>query len=140
MGGEIRPLGDRLKVLPLVPREKTAGGIVMPEASDARDRPMEGVVLAVGRGRLLDSGALVPLECQTGDVVQFGKFAGIHVFDEQVGYDVLLMREDEALGRKLRGDLDMTRHGTLDSYHVPGDPRCSTCRAGGVGETSTAAR
>lgn len=137
---EILPLGDRLKVLPLVPRATTRNGILMPEATAERERPMEGVVLALGRGRALESGAVVPLECQLGDVVQFGKYAGIHVFDEAVGHDVLLMREDEALGRKLVSSVNRVHHDDYPTLHVAGDPRCATCRAGGVGATSSSTR
>lgn len=125
-------------MLPLVPKETTAGGVIMPERTAERDRPMEGIVLAVGRGRPLDSGAIIPLECESGDVVQFGKFAGIVVFDEVVGYDVLLLREDEALGRKQK--LSLVNHEGHDHPHVPGDPRCATCRAGGAGAVSTSTR
>jgi len=125
---EIHPLGDRLKVLPLRPPEKSAGGIVLPEASEARDRPLEGLVLAVGRGRQLESGAVVPLECQVGDVVQFGKYSGIYTSDEVVGFDVLLMREDEALGRKLAETLPRITHAPGHHRHIAGDPRCEVCR------------
>ena len=129
-GASIHPLGDRLKVLPLKPAEATQGGILMPEASEGRDRPLEGIVLAVGRGREFDNGRLVALECQIGDVVQFGKYAGIFVFDAAVGHDVILMREDEALGRKLERDITFVVHVGYARPHVPGDPRCERCRAG----------
>lgn len=135
--GEIRPLGDRLKVLPLTPRAMTRGGILMPEASEARDRPMEGLVLAVGRGRAIDSGMLVELECVVGDVVAFSKYAGIVVYDEAVGHDVLLMREDEALGRRA---VAFTSHEAWPIAHVPGDPRCPICRAGTVDAAPAATR
>lgn len=111
----IYPLGDRIKVLPLKASETFAGSkLVAPETSEHRDKPKEGVVLEIGRGRQLDNGMLVPLECEPGDVVQFSKYAGVVVFDEQVGFDVLLMREEEALGRKKRYDLPDV---------LPGDPR-----------------
>lgn len=110
----IYPLGDRLKVLPLRMPETTKGGIVIPDAAEARQRPQHGVVLGAGRGKTLESGAVVPLECEPGDVVAFGKYAGIVVFDELVGFDVLLMREDEALGRQRRDELPVV---------LAGDPR-----------------
>jgi len=89
-------------------------------------------VLATGRGRLLDNGAVMTLECEPGDVVQFGKYAGIYVFDSSIGQDVILMREDEALGRKLRVDVVMAwvSHQGYALPHVPGDPRCEQCRSG----------
>lgn len=124
----IHPLGDRLKVLPLRPPEKTEGGIIMPETSQVRERPMEGIVLSVGRGRQLETGGVVPLECEPGDVVQFGRYAGIYVHDDLVGHDILLMREDEALGRKLAEELPRVSHGAGHQRHVAGDPRCDVCR------------
>lgn len=108
----IHPLADRIKVLPLLPQDKTKGGIIIPDAH--KDRPVEGIVLAVGRGKLLDSGVLVPIEVEEGDVVQFGRYAGIHVPDDDLGLDVILMRDEEVLGRKLRTELPDP---------LPGDPR-----------------
>lgn len=115
----IYPLGDRLKVLALLAPDVTKGGIVIPDAAEVRQRPQHGVVLEVGRGRTLESGAVVPLECEPGDVVAFGKYAGIVVFDAELGLDVLLMREDEALGRQKRGELPAA---------LPGDPRLVEAR------------
>src|SRR5262245_57858618 len=126
----VYPLGDRLKVLPLKPAEATAAGIVMPEASESRDRPLSGLVLAVGRGRETTAGLVVELECEEGDVVHFGKYAGIYVFDESLGQDVILMREDEALGRQMARDIELVLHDGYHVRHVPGDPRCEQCRAG----------
>jgi chaperonin GroES len=117
----IYPLGDRLKVLPLRRPESTRGGILMPETSEERERPKEGIVLAVGVGRCgeYDGAVRYPLECEVGDVVQFGKYAGIVVFDDEVGFDVLLMREDEALGRKRRDELPA---------EIEGDPRLAATK------------
>jgi len=126
----VYPLGDRLKVLPLKPAETTESGIVIPEVSERRDRPMAGIVLAVGRGRETMAGLTVELECEEGDIVHFGRFAGIYVYDESVGQDVLLMREDEALGRQLANDIELVLHEGYHVRHVPGDPRCEQCRAG----------
>jgi len=126
----VYPLGDRLKVLPLTPAEATPSGIVIPEASESRDRPLEGIVLALGRGRERDNGVLLPLECRVGDVVQFGKYAGIYIWDSEVGHDVILMREDEALGRSLAGDIARIMHTGYPLPHIPGDPRCQQCRTG----------
>jgi chaperonin GroES len=130
MRAVIHPLGDRLKVLPLVPAEATSGGIVMPETTEARDRPLEGLVLAVGRGADDVRGVTLPLECEVGDIVVFGRYAGIYIHDRVIEQDVLLMREDEALGRIFRLDVELVRHETCDFEHVPGDPRCLQCRAG----------
>jgi len=130
MTATVYPLGDRLKVLPLRPAEATAAGIVMPETSDARDRPLAGIVLAVGRGQRTDNGYLIELECEEGDVVHFGKYAGIYIHDDSIGQDVILMREDEALGRSMAQDLELVMHDGYNVRHVPGDPRCKQCRAG----------
>jgi chaperonin GroES len=108
----IYPLGDRIKVLPLLAEGVTKGGIVIPDA--AQERPLEGIVLAVGRGTLLDDGRVMPIELEVGDVVQYSKYAGIHVPDEDLALDVVLMRVEECLGRKLRADLPSP---------IPGDPR-----------------
>src|SRR5262245_28718251 len=125
----ILPLGDRLKVLPLRPPEATPSGILIPEVSAERERPLSGLVLAGGRGTT-QGGVLAPLECLPGDVVYFGKYAGIYVFDAEIGQDVMLMREAEALGRQKEGDIALVEHDGHHGLHVPGDPRCEQCRAG----------
>lgn len=109
---KVYPTGDRIKVLPLLPQTKTKGGIVIPET--ARDRPIEGVVLAVGRGKLLASGILVPLEMEPGDVVQFGKHAGIYVRDAEIDLEVIIMRDEEVLARQRAAELPAV---------LPNDPR-----------------
>jgi chaperonin GroES len=123
---ELLPLGDRLKVLPLKPPIVTKGGILMPESSQARDKPLSGLVLAIGRGRQLESGTVVPLECAEGDIVHFSKYAGVTVYDDAVGHEVLLIREDEALSRQRADDILVVTHNGA-AGHVPGDPRCELC-------------
>ena len=90
----LHPLGDRLIVKALEKEEKTRGGIVLPDS--AKERPQEGKVLAVGKGRLLEDGTVKPLEVKAGDRVLFGKYAGteIKVDDDEV----LILREEDILG------------------------------------------
>lgn len=89
----IRPLGDRVVVRRLEEETKTAGGIYIPDS--ATEKPSEGEVVAVGKGRIADNGDLIPMEVKNGDKVIFGKFSGNEV---KVGDETLLiMREDDVL-------------------------------------------
>jgi chaperonin GroES len=89
----VRPLHDRLLVRRLEEKETARGGIIIPDT--AREKPMEGKVLAAGNGRLLDSGAKVALDVKVGDTILFGKYSGTEVDID--GEDVLMVREDEVL-------------------------------------------
>jgi len=89
----IKPLGDRIVVRPLDPQEKTKSGLVLPDT--AKEKPQEGKVIAVGKGRLLDEGDVKPLEIKTGDRVLYGKYAGSEVSLE--GEDYLILREEDIL-------------------------------------------
>ncbi len=92
---KIRPLYDRVVVKRLEEEEeKTSGGIYIPDS--AKEKPQKGEVLAVGQGKRLDDGKLVPLDVKVGDKVLFGKYAGNEVKIE--GEECLIMREDEILG------------------------------------------
>jgi co-chaperonin GroES (HSP10) len=118
---ELEPIGDRIKVLPLRPPSKTAGGILLPATSEARERPQLGLVLACG-------GAVTEINAR--DVVAFGRYAGVAVTDGE--QDVLLMRESEVLGIKPHYKLaeeedEWVGHGG-DEPHLVGDPRCPACR------------
>jgi chaperonin GroES len=88
-----RPLHDRLIVRRLEETETARGGIVIPDT--AREKPMEGEVLAVGTGRLLESGTTLALDVNVGDRVLFGKYSGTETKID--GEDVLIVREDEVL-------------------------------------------
>ena len=90
----IRPLHDRV-IVKRVEEEKTSpGGIVIPDS--ATEKPIQGEVIAVGKGKLLDSGKLSKLELKKGDRVLFGKYSGTEV---KVGGDeYLVMREDDIMG------------------------------------------
>ncbi len=90
---QIRPLHDRIVVKRLEEEKTTPGGIVIPDT--AAEKPIQGEVLAVGNGKLLDSGETRPLDVKVGDKVLFGKFAGTEVkFD---GEELVVMREDDIM-------------------------------------------
>lgn len=90
---KIQPLGDRVVVKPLESREKTKGGIVLPDT--AKEKPQEGEIIAVGKGRVLENGQLQPLELKVGDKVLYGKYSGTEVtVDEQ---EYLILREEDVL-------------------------------------------
>ena len=91
---KIRPLNDRLLVKRLQEEEMTAGGIIIPDS--AKEKPAEGEVVAVGPGKVADSGERVALQVKEGDMVLFSKYGGTDVKLE--GEDFLIMREDDILG------------------------------------------
>lgn len=90
----IRPLHDRIIVRRVEEEERTKGGIIIPDT--AKEKPMEGKVIAVGKGKVLDDGKIQPLDVKVGDRVLFGKYAGTEVKIE--GEEHLIMREDDILG------------------------------------------
>jgi len=90
---KIRPLEDRVVVEPSEAEERTAGGIVLPDT--AKEKPMLGVVIACGPGKLTDAGERAKMEVKKGDKVLYGKYSGS---DIQVdGKDLLIMRESDIL-------------------------------------------
>lgn len=90
---KIRPLHDRVVIKRLEEEKRTPGGIVIPDS--AAEKPQKGEVLAVGNGKLLDSGEVRALDVKVGDKVLFGKFAGTEVkLDDG---EVLVMREDDIM-------------------------------------------
>jgi chaperonin GroES len=91
---KIRPLQDRVIVKRIEEDEKTAGGIIIPDS--AKEKPMEGEVVAVGNGKVLENGTKVPLDVKAGDRILFGKYAGTDVKID--GVEHLIMREDDILG------------------------------------------
>jgi chaperonin GroES len=91
---KIQPLQDRVIVRRLEEEEKTKGGIIIPDT--AKEKPMEGEVVAVGPGKVLDTGNKVKLTVKKGDRVLFGKYSGTEIKIE--GEDYLIMREDDILG------------------------------------------
>ncbi len=90
----IRPLHDRVVIRRKEEETKTAGGIVLP--GSAKEKPQQGEVLAVGHGRLLDSGELRPLDLKVGDVVVFGQYSGQTIKVD--GEELLIMQESEIFG------------------------------------------
>ena len=90
---KIRPLGDRILVKRLEEETTTAGGIIIPDT--AKEKPLEGRVVAVGAGRVQEDGTVRPVEVQAGDRVLFGQYAGTEVNVE--GEEHLLIREDDVL-------------------------------------------
>ena len=91
---KIKPLYDRLVVKRVAEEEKTAGGIIIPDA--AKEKPAQGEVLAIGSGKLLDDGKTRPLDVKVGDRVLFGKYSGSEVKID--GVEHIILREDEVLG------------------------------------------
>lgn len=91
---EIKPLGDRVVIKPLEAESKTKGGIVLPDT--AKEKPQEGKVLAVGKGKVLDSGSVQALEVKKGDKVLYGKYSGTEITTKE-GDELIIMREDDIL-------------------------------------------
>jgi chaperonin GroES len=91
---KFRPLHDRVVVRRLNAEEKTAGGIIIPDT--AKEKPMEGEIVAAGPGARNETGALVELEVKAGDRVLFGKWSGTEVKID--GEDLLIMKESDILG------------------------------------------
>lgn len=90
---KLRPLHDRVIVKRLEEEEKTAGGIIIPDT--AKEKPQQGKVIAVGKGRILEKGEVVPLAVKENDRILFSKYAGTEV--KAGGEDLLIMREDDIL-------------------------------------------
>jgi chaperonin GroES len=92
---KIRPLYDRIVVKRIETEiEKTHGGLYIPDS--AKEKPQEGEVVAVGKGKRLEDGKVVPLDVQPGDRILFGKYSGSEI--KLDGEDYMIMREDEVLG------------------------------------------
>jgi len=91
---KIRPLHDRVVVRRMAEETTTASGIVIPDS--ATEKPAEGEVIAVGKGKTNDSGTVTPLDVKVGDKVLFGKYAGNEVKVE--GEEVIVMREEDIMG------------------------------------------
>lgn len=91
---KIRPLYDRLVVKRIDEQEATRNGLVIPDS--AKEKPQEGEVMAIGRGKRLDDGKIVALDVQVGDRVLFGKYSGNEITLD--GTEYIIMREDDVLG------------------------------------------
>ncbi len=91
---KMRPLHDRILIRRMEEEERTKGGIIIPDT--AKEKPIQGKVIAVGKGKVADDGKVIPLEVKAGDKVLFGKYAGTEVKID--GEEHLIMREDDVLG------------------------------------------
>ncbi|MBP9707380.1 MAG: co-chaperone GroES [Oligoflexales bacterium] len=91
---KFRPLQDRLLIKRLNSEEKTAGGIIIPD--NAKEKPMEGTVVAVGNGKVLNDGKVKALDVKVGDKILFGKYSGSEI--KLNGEEHLILREDDILG------------------------------------------
>ena len=91
---KIRPLADRVVVKRTKEEEKTKGGIIIPDS--AKEKPVEGLVIAVGSGKAMKDGKVRPLDVKAGDRVLFGKYSGNDITLD--GQDLLIMKEEDVLG------------------------------------------
>ncbi len=91
---KIRPLQDRVIVERIEEEERTKGGIIIPDT--AKEKPQEGKVVAVGKGKVNDDGKLTPLDVKVGDKILFGKYSGSEI--KLNGEEHLIMREEDILG------------------------------------------
>ncbi|MCX5700196.1 MAG: co-chaperone GroES [Candidatus Omnitrophica bacterium] len=92
---DIKPLGDRVVVKPLEAETKTKGGIVIPDT--AKEKPQEGKVVAVGKGKVLENGTVQAPEVKVGDKVLYGKYSGNEITTKD-GEELIIMREEDILG------------------------------------------
>src|SRR5437763_7927648 len=91
---KIRPLYDRIVVKRIEDKETMQGGLYIPDS--AKEKPQEGEVVAVGKGKRLENGTVTPLDVKAGDRILFGKYSGSEIKVD--GEELLIMREDEVLG------------------------------------------
>ncbi|MBL8013766.1 MAG: co-chaperone GroES [Candidatus Omnitrophica bacterium] len=91
---EIKPLGDRIVVQPLEAEEVTKGGIILPDT--AKEKPHEGKIVSVGRGKVLENGQIQALELKVGDRILYGKYSGNEIKTKD-GKELLIMREEDVL-------------------------------------------
>ena len=91
---KVRPLHDRILIRRIEETENIRGGIIIPDT--AKEKPQEGIVVAVGSGKILDDGTRLNLEVKEGDHILFGKYSGTDIKIE--GEEYLILREDEVLG------------------------------------------
>ena len=94
MAIKVRPLHDRIIVQRLEEEEQQVGGIIIPDT--AKEKPQQGKVVAVGKGKVKDDGGILPMDVKDGDTILFGKYSGQEI--KLDGDDYLIMREDEVLG------------------------------------------
>lgn len=90
---KVQPLGDRVLIKPLEAEEKTKGGIILPDT--AKEKPQEGEIVAVGKGKVLENGKTEPLEVKAGDKVLYGRYSGTEIKID--GEDYLIVKEEDIL-------------------------------------------
>jgi len=93
---KLQPLGDRVVIKPQPKEEITKGGILLPDT--AKEKPMDGKILAVGPGSLDESGKRVPMEVKVGDIVIYAKYAGTEIKED--GEELIILRESDILAKK----------------------------------------
>jgi len=91
---KLRPLGDRVVIKPLEQKEVKKGGIIIPDT--AKEKPQEGEVVAVGKGKVSEDGKLIPMDVKAGDRILYGKYSGTEVKLDDVEY--LIMHQEDILG------------------------------------------
>ncbi len=91
---DIKPLADRIIVKQLEAEEKTKGGIVLPDT--AKEKPQEGKVVAIGKGKVLESGQVQPIEVKVGDRILYAKYSGTEITAKN-GEEYLIIKEDDVL-------------------------------------------
>ncbi|HOW27645.1 MAG TPA: co-chaperone GroES [Elusimicrobiota bacterium] len=90
----IRPLGDRVLAKPLVKEKEEKGGLIIPDT--AKEKPQEGKIISVGKGKVGDDGKLIPMDVKAGDRILYGKYSGTEIKID--GEDYLIMHQDDILG------------------------------------------
>ena len=91
---KLKPLGDRVLVKPSEEKEVKKGGIIIPDT--AKEKPQEGEIVAVGKGKLTEEGKLIPLDVKVGDKILFGKYSGSEIKIE--GKDYIIMHQEDIFG------------------------------------------
>jgi chaperonin GroES len=91
---KLKPLYDRVSVKRVDSEEKTKGGIIIPDS--AKEKPLEGEVLAVGKGKIQDDGTIRKMDLKVGDRILFGKYSGTEV--KVQGQEIVILREEDVLG------------------------------------------
>ena len=91
---KLTPLGDRVLVKSIEKKEEKKGGIIIPET--AKEKPQEGEIIAVGKGKISDDGKLIPMDVKVGDKILYGKYSGTEVKIDDIEY--LIMHQDDILG------------------------------------------
>ena len=97
MATKLQPMADRVVIKPLPKEEVTKGGIVLPDT--AKEKPIEGKVIAVGPGGLSDDGKRIPMEVKVGDIVLYAKYAGTEIKED--GEELIILRESDILAKKV---------------------------------------